>query len=158
MIFVCRSKHQATLGLLHLMRLQRFYRDGRYHHRSRRLLRLGLLEPQSFAGLLQCPLITGGLRRVNPSADLDEETLTAIADLTDGQYFRAKDTAGLQDIYRLLDELEPVDEPEAGFRPVKSLYYWPLAGALVLTVFLCVMSLLQGIKLSLPEKVGLNAN
>jgi hypothetical protein len=38
------------------------------------------------------------------------------------------------------------------------LYYWPLAGALVLTVFLCVMSLLQGIKLSLPEKVGLNAN
>jgi Ca-activated chloride channel family protein len=107
---------------------------------------------------MEVPSVTGGLRRVNPSADLDEETLTAIADLTDGQYFRAKDTAGLQDIYRLLDELEPVDEPEAGFRPVKSLYYWPLAGALVLTVFLCVMSLLQGIKLSLPEKVGLNAN
>jgi len=107
---------------------------------------------------MEVPSVTGGLRRVNPSADLDEETLTAIAELTDGQYFRAKDTAGLQDIYRLLDELEPVDEPEAGFRPVKSLYYWPLAGALVLTVFLCVMSLLQGIKLSLPEKVGLNAN
>ncbi len=99
---------------------------------------------------------TGGLR-LNPSADLDEETLTAIADLTDGQYFRAKDTAGLQDIYRLLDELEPVDEPEAGFRPVKSLYYWPLAGAFVLTLFLCVMSLLQGIKLSLPGRVGLDA-
>ncbi len=103
------------------------------------------------------PSVTGGLRRVNPSADLDEETLTAIADLTDGQYFRAKDTAGLQDIYRLLDELEPVDEPEAGFRPVKSLYYWPLAGAFVLTLFLCVMNLLQGIKALLPGKVGLNA-
>ncbi len=101
--------------------------------------------------------VTGGLRRVNPSADLDEETLTAIANLTGGRYFRAKDTAGLQDIYRLLDELEPVDEPEAGFRPIKSLYYWPLAGAFILTLFLCVMSLLQGIKLSLPGKVGLNA-
>src|SRR5210317_1067689 len=70
--------------------------------------------------------ITGGMRRVNPSADLDEETLTQIASLTGGQYFRAKDTAGLQDIYRILDEMEPVAEPEAGFRPVKSLYYWPL--------------------------------
>ena len=104
------------------------------------------------------PSVTGGLRRVNPSADLDEETLTAIAELTDGQYFRAKDTAGLQGIYRLLDELEPVDEPEAGFRPVKSLYYWPLAGALVLTIFLCVIGLLRGTKLSLPEKVGFNAS
>ncbi len=107
---------------------------------------------------MEVPSITGGLRRVNPSADLDEETLTAIADLTGGRYFRAKDTAGLQDIYRLLDRLEPVDEPEAGFRPVKSLYYWPLAGAFLLTVFLCVRSLLQGIKLALPAKVGLNAS
>ncbi len=103
------------------------------------------------------PSVTGGLRRVNPSADLDEETLTSIAELTDGQYFRAKDTAGLQEIYRLLDDLEPVDEPEAGFRPVKSLYYWPLAGALVLSVFLCAMSLVQGVKLSLPKRVGLDA-
>ena len=107
---------------------------------------------------MEVPSITGGLRRVNPSADLDEETLTAIADLTGGRYFRAKDTAGLQDIYRLLDELEPVDEPEAGFRPVKSLYYWPLGGAFLLGVFLCIMSLSQGIKLALPAKVGLNAS
>ncbi|MFQ5981778.1 MAG: VWA domain-containing protein [Woeseiaceae bacterium] len=101
--------------------------------------------------------ITGGLRRVNPSADLDEETLTRIADLTGGRYFRAKDTAGLQDIYRLLDEMEPVAEPEAGFRPVKSLFYWPLGGAFVLTLTLCVVSLLQGLRLSRPDKVGLHA-
>ncbi len=101
--------------------------------------------------------LTGGIRSVNPSADLDEEALTRIAELTGGQYFRAKDTAGLQDIYRLLDEMEPVAEPEAGFRPVKSLYYWPLGGAFVLTVFLWVMSLLQGLKVSRLTKVGLNA-
>lgn len=89
--------------------------------------------------------ITGGMRRVNPSADLDEETLTDIAELTGGRYFRAKDTAALQDIYRLLDEMEPVAEPEAGFRPVKSLYFWPLGGALVLVTLLAVASALAGL-------------
>ncbi len=101
--------------------------------------------------------ITGGMRRVNPSADLDEATLTQIADLTGGRYFRAKDTAGLQDIYRLLDEMEPVAEPEAGFRPVKSLYYWPLAGAFVLAVFLAAMNLLAGLNVRREEKVRLHA-
>ncbi|MFQ5635253.1 MAG: VWA domain-containing protein [Gammaproteobacteria bacterium] len=101
--------------------------------------------------------ITGGMRRVNPSADLDEETLTRIAELTGGRYFRARDTAALQDIYRILDDMEPVAEPEAGFRPVKSLFYWPLAGALVLTVLLCVMSLMQGLEVSRLAKVRVRA-
>jgi Ca-activated chloride channel family protein len=101
--------------------------------------------------------ITGGMRRVNPSADLDETTLTQIATMTGGRYFRAKDTAGLQEIYRLLDEMEPVAEPEAGFRPVKSLYFWPLAGAFVLAVFLAAMNLLAGFNLGRQRKVGLNA-
>jgi Ca-activated chloride channel family protein len=91
--------------------------------------------------------IMGGRRRVNPSADLDEATLTGIADLTGGRYFRATDTATLQDIYRLVDELEPVEEPEAGFRPVKSLYYWPLSGAFALSAFLGLLSLVQSLRL-----------
>jgi len=90
--------------------------------------------------------ITGGMRRVNPSADLDEETLTKIAQLTGGRYFRAVDTAGLQEIYRLLDDMEPVAEPEAGFRPVKSLYYWPLGGALCLVLLLAIFNLLAGFR------------
>jgi Ca-activated chloride channel family protein len=100
--------------------------------------------------------ITGGMRRVNPSADLDEETLTSIADSTGGRYFRAKDTAALQDIYRILDEMEPVAEPEAGFRPVKSLYFWPLGGAFVLALFLAAVNLAAGIKLARARKVKLN--
>ncbi len=91
--------------------------------------------------------ITGGMRRVNPSADLDEETLTAIAEQTGGRYFRAKDTAGLQEIYRLLDEMEPVAEPEAGFRPVKSLYYWPLGGAFALVLILALANAVGGLEL-----------
>ena len=101
--------------------------------------------------------ITGGMRRVNPSADLDEETLTQIAESTGGRYFRAKDTAALQDIYRILDEMEPVAEPEAGFRPVKSLYYWPLGGAFALAVFLAAANLLAGLRLARAKRLKLNA-
>lgn len=94
---------------------------------------------------LEVASLIGGARSINPSADLDEETLTSIAEMTGGRYFRAKDTAGLQDIYRLVDELEPVEEPEAGFRPVKSLYYVPLAGAFALAALLVLCSLLQNL-------------
>ena len=87
--------------------------------------------------------LIGGRRNINPSADLDEETLTGIAELTGGRYFRAVDTAGLQDIYRLVDELEPVEEPEAGFRPVKSYFHIPLGAAFALAGLLCLVNLAQ---------------
>ena len=94
---------------------------------------------------------------MNPSADLDEETLTAIAEQTGGRYFRATDTATLQDIYALVDELEPVEEPEAGFRPVKSLYYWPLAGAFALASLMALVSLLEGLWLRRRSGVARHA-
>lgn len=87
--------------------------------------------------------LVGGRRNINPSADLDEATLTQIAQLTGGRYFRATDTGSLQDIYSLVDELEPVEEPESGFRPVKSYYYWPLGAAFALIGLLGLAGLLQ---------------
>jgi Ca-activated chloride channel family protein len=75
-----------------------------------------------------------GTRRVNPSADLDEATLKAIAERTDGRYFRARDVQGLGRIYQILDELEPVSLDEEVFRPVHELYSWPLGLALLLSV------------------------
>ena len=89
---------------------------------------------------LEVASVLGGRRRVNPSADLDEATLTRIAEMTGGRYFRARDTAALQDIYRLVDELEPVEEPESGFRPVRSLYHLPLAGAFALASLLALVT------------------
>lgn len=74
-----------------------------------------------------------GSRKVNPSQDLDEKTLRAIAEKTGGQYFRARDTKELEKIYSLLDELEPVEKDQQYFRPKKSLYHWPLALAFLLT-------------------------
>ena len=80
-----------------------------------------------------------GMQRVNPSRHLDEETLRAIAERTGGRYFRARDTAQLEQIYGLLDELEPVMEEAQPFRPTVSLYAWPLGSALVLCFTLLLM-------------------
>ena len=53
--------------------------------------------------------------------------------------------------------MEPVAEPEAGFRPVKSLFYWPLGGAFALVSFLAIMNLLAGLRLGYRLKEKLNA-
>ncbi|MEM9305030.1 MAG: VWA domain-containing protein [Pseudomonadota bacterium] len=74
-----------------------------------------------------------GARRVNPSADLDEDTLRTIADQTGGRYFRARDTDELVQIYALLDELEPVESDEEVVRPRRELFHWPLTIALAVT-------------------------
>lgn len=101
---------------------------------------------------LEVASLLGGRRQINPSADLDEDTLTQIADMTGGSYFRARDTAGLQEIYRLVDELEPVEEPEAGFRPVRSLFYMPLAGAFTLCAVLLFLSLAHHLRVRLAAR------
>ncbi len=72
-------------------------------------------------------------RTVNPSAELDTESLTKIAGLTDGIYQRARSTAELTDIYAALDALEPIEIEQETFRPEKSLYFWPLSIALLLS-------------------------
>jgi Ca-activated chloride channel family protein len=77
-----------------------------------------------------------GLRQINPSADLDEATLTAIAQKTGGRYFRARDTEEFAQIYNVLDQLEPAESDEEGFRPVAELFYWPLGGALAIALAL----------------------
>lgn len=75
-----------------------------------------------------------GQRIVNPSADLDEETLQAIADTTGGAYFRAKNVEGLASIYRRIDQLEPASGEPLYLRPTRELFAWPLGVALVLSL------------------------
>ena len=81
-----------------------------------------------------------GKRLVNPSADLDEETLQTIADNTGGRYFRARNTQELAGIYALIDELEPVEQDAEVFRPRKALFFYPLALALGLLLLLILLS------------------
>jgi len=80
-----------------------------------------------------------GSRKVNPSADLDEKTLTAIAKETGGKYFRARNTQELDKIYQILDQLEPVEKETQSFRPTKALYYWPLAFSMLLAAIIIVI-------------------
>ena len=81
-----------------------------------------------------------GQRKVNPSADLDEETLQQIADQTGGRYFRARNTQELAGIYALIDELEPVEQDAEVFRPRKALFFYPLALALAIMLLLLTLS------------------
>jgi Ca-activated chloride channel family protein len=84
-----------------------------------------------------------GMQQVNPSQDLDEGALRAIAKATGGRYFRARDTQELNKIYGVIDKLQPVDQEKQTFRPQRSLFFWPLALALVLATPLLW---LQGIR------------
>jgi Ca-activated chloride channel homolog len=82
-----------------------------------------------------------GTQLVNPSADLDEATLKAVAETTGGRYFRARDRDDLEAVYARLDELEPVAGKGRVVRPVTALYPWPLGAALLLSLLLAVTPL-----------------
>jgi Ca-activated chloride channel family protein len=77
-----------------------------------------------------------GMQTVNLNGDLDEATLRAIANTTGGRYFRARDTAELNQIYGVIDKLQPVDQQTQTFRPRTMLFYWPLAASLLLAALI----------------------
>lgn len=76
-----------------------------------------------------------GLRTINPTSDLDEETLRQIADKTGGRYFRARSSSELSDIYHQLDKLEPLPQIFNTARPRQELFFIPLALALLCLLF-----------------------
>lgn len=80
-----------------------------------------------------------GSRKVNPSVDLDEGALVKIAESTGGKYFRARNAEELNNIYLLLDELEPIEKDKQYYRPSSELFYWPLSVALGLVAWLCAV-------------------
>ncbi len=58
-------------------------------------------------GMAPTPVQTPfGVRMQNLPVDIDERTLTEIAAMTGGQYFRAEDTEGLRQVYEEIDEME----------------------------------------------------
>ncbi len=83
------------------------------------------------ADSMQVPSLFG-MQTVNLNGDLDEATLRAIAKTTGGRYFRARDSAELNQIYGVIDKLQPVDQQTQTFRPRTTLFYWPLVASLLL--------------------------
>jgi len=74
------------------------------------------------------------------SSDLDERTLTEIAALTGGKYFRAKDSKELESIYTELEKLEPIEYEKESYIPKTLLYHYPLGAALALGLILVLIS------------------
>ena len=85
-----------------------------------------------------------GAQRSRARSALDESTLQRIADITGGRYFRARDPAELEEIYRLIDVLEPVEGGNEAFRPTRDLFHWPLG----LSVVLFALGALSGLSRS----------
>ncbi len=77
------------------------------------------------------------------SRELNEYTLKTIAAKTGGRYFRAHDVNELQQIYAVIDKLEPVERDTQSYRPTWSLFYWPLGIALLLAALLAIASLVK---------------
>ncbi|MBR1778586.1 MAG: VWA domain-containing protein [Alphaproteobacteria bacterium] len=79
----------------------------------------------------------GGIFGMMPFArgdEIDEKSLQEMAQKTGGRYFRAKNTQELLEIYKEIDALEPVKNDDVFVRPVKVLFYYPLAAAFGLSV------------------------
>uniref|UniRef100_Q0HWN8 von Willebrand factor, type A n=1 Tax=Shewanella sp. (strain MR-7) TaxID=60481 RepID=Q0HWN8_SHESR len=94
-----------------------------------------------------------GRERVNPSMDLDENQLKHIADVTHGRYFRARNSQELEQIYQEIDKLEPVSRDQLSYRPQAELFYWPLALALLTSIWIALgqLSLFSRTKNPVPS-------
>lgn len=90
-----------------------------------------------------------GFAMQNASADLDEETLRKMADMTGGQYFRATDTETLHSIYEKINQLETINQEKATVRPQKEYYPWFVGFALTV----CFSWLIKKSKLKVYSSV-----
>lgn len=64
---------------------------------------------------------------------IDEEILQQVADITDGQYFRATNNKKLADIYKEIDKMEKTRVEITSYRNAKELFYnWAGIGLLLL--------------------------
>ncbi len=78
-----------------------------------------------------------GLQIPTPST-LDEKTLQEIASQTGGQYFLATSTKNLQDIYKVIDNLEQEEITLQSLKPRKELFFIPLFLGLIF-LFIALM-------------------
>lgn len=79
----------------------------------------------------------GGFFQIQ-QAQIDERQLQRIAEQTGGRFFRARDTDELEAIYRLLDEIEPVEIDAVSVRPQDELFIWPLTTAGLLAALMAL--------------------
>lgn len=79
-----------------------------------------------------------GLRLLRQGGDFDPRTLKRIAEITGGAFFSASGREELEAVYGELDRLEPTQRDERTYRPRRTLFHWPAAGALALSLLLAL--------------------
>ncbi|WXL24405.1 VWA domain-containing protein [Ectopseudomonas mendocina] len=94
-----------------------------------------------------------GMLGFNPGIELDEESLRSIAETTGGQYFRARNSEELKAIEETLDRLQPVAQKPTLTRPTHTLYPWPLALALLLSIWFVSQRLWPDWQISLINRL-----
>ncbi|MBN2647504.1 MAG: VWA domain-containing protein [Thiotrichales bacterium] len=103
------------------------------------------IEAASQAQKMPLKIYTIGVGRERPGrssrTDMDIDTLTQIADMTGGRFFRANDTEQLQQIYQQIDQLEAVEHEVFSYRLRSELYPWPLGVALFLSLLFAWLQL-----------------
>lgn len=86
-------------------------------------------------GMAPTPVQTPfGIRLQNMPVDIDEKTLTEIASMTGGQYYRAEDTEGLRQVYDEIDAMEKYLISVQNVTRRQELFLWFAIGALALVV------------------------
>ena len=65
---------------------------------------------------------------------LDEEALKTVAETTGGQYFRATDRTGLEEVYTQIDKLGTRPVETISHRPRRDLFHWPLAVTMIISM------------------------
>jgi Ca-activated chloride channel family protein len=69
-------------------------------------------------------------------SDLDETTLEQIAQITGGQYFRARSEQDLSEIYQHINLIEPLSLKTVTYQPYTELLIWPLSCLLIVIAML----------------------
>ncbi len=73
-----------------------------------------------------------GTRYQMVPVEIDENVLKEIAQITDGEYFRATDNQKLKEIYETIDKLEKTKVEITSYRNAKELFYSWLGGGVIL--------------------------
>ena len=74
---------------------------------------------------------------------MDESALKKIAEITDGEYFKATDNNTLRGIYNKINELEKIDLETIEYKLRKDLYRYPLFIACMLFLAICLIPILR---------------
>lgn len=78
--------------------------------------------------------VGGTVQYVNMPVEIDESTLTQIAGITEGRYFRATSNSKLKEVYEEIDKLEKTKLNVKEYSKRQEEYFWFAMGA-----FLCVL-------------------